>query len=118
MLHKRFYKHLIPDLLVGLVLRLFLIWRFPFAAGDTPCYQELAVIGSATESMVFSQMDICIHPTCACPAIPTFWRLSMLSEAQGEMRLFFPCIGCAGGMDADVDVSLPRRLSLLVEVTR
>jgi hypothetical protein len=42
MLRKPFYKHLIPALLVGLGLRLFLIWRFPFAAGDTPRYEELA----------------------------------------------------------------------------
>jgi hypothetical protein len=39
---KSFYEHVIPALLVGLGLRLFLIWRFPFAAGDTPRYEELA----------------------------------------------------------------------------
>jgi len=42
MLSKPFYKHLLPALLVGLVLRLFVIWQFPFAAGDTPYYEELA----------------------------------------------------------------------------
>jgi hypothetical protein len=42
MLPKPFYKHLVPALLAGLGLRLFLIWRFPFAAGDTPYYEQLA----------------------------------------------------------------------------
>jgi hypothetical protein len=41
-LPKPFYKHLFPAMLVGLALRLFFIWRFPFAAGDTPYYEELA----------------------------------------------------------------------------
>jgi hypothetical protein len=39
---KAFYRHLIAALLVGFGLRLFLIWRFPFASGDTPYYEELA----------------------------------------------------------------------------
>jgi len=39
---KPLYRHLFPALLVGLGLRLFLIWRFPFASGDTACYEELA----------------------------------------------------------------------------
>jgi hypothetical protein len=42
MLTKPFYKHLFPALLVGLGLRLFFIWQFPFASGDTPYYEELA----------------------------------------------------------------------------
>ena len=42
MLPKTLYKHLFPALLVGLGLRLFLIWQFPFASGDTPYYEELA----------------------------------------------------------------------------
>ena len=42
MFRKPFYKHLLPALLAGLSLRLFFIWRFPFASGDTPCYEELA----------------------------------------------------------------------------
>jgi hypothetical protein len=42
MLRKPFYEHLFPALLVGLGLRLFFIWRFPFASGDTPYYEELA----------------------------------------------------------------------------
>lgn len=42
MLRKPFYKHLFPALLAGLSLRLFFIWRFPFASGDTPWYEELA----------------------------------------------------------------------------
>ena len=42
MLPKSFYKHLLPALLVGLILRLFFIWQFPFAAEDTPYYEELA----------------------------------------------------------------------------
>jgi hypothetical protein len=42
MLPKSFYKHLIPALLLGLGLRIFLVWRFPFASGDTPYYEELA----------------------------------------------------------------------------
>jgi hypothetical protein len=42
MLSKPFYKHLFPALLVGLGLRLFFIWQFPFASGDTPYYEELA----------------------------------------------------------------------------
>ncbi len=29
-------------MLVGLGLRLFLVWKFPFASGDTPYYEELA----------------------------------------------------------------------------
>jgi hypothetical protein len=41
-LPKPFYKHLFAALLVGLGLRLFYIWRFPFASGDTPYYEELA----------------------------------------------------------------------------
>ena len=42
MFPKPFYKHLLPALLAGLLLRLFLIWRFPFYSGDTPYYEELA----------------------------------------------------------------------------
>jgi hypothetical protein len=42
MLPKPFYKHLLPALLAGLGVRLFFIWRFPFASGDTPYYEELA----------------------------------------------------------------------------
>ncbi|MGB2621446.1 MAG: hypothetical protein WA857_05560 [Candidatus Acidiferrum sp.] len=41
-LPKPFYKHLYAALLVGLALRLFFLWRFPFASGDTPYYEELA----------------------------------------------------------------------------
>jgi len=42
MLPKSLYKHLFPALLVGLGLRMYFIWRFPFASGDTPYYEELA----------------------------------------------------------------------------
>lgn len=42
MLPEPISRHLLPALLVGLALRLFLIWRFPFASGDTPRYEELA----------------------------------------------------------------------------
>src|ERR1700682_6036091 len=42
MFTKAFVKHLAPALLAGLGLRLFFIWRFPFASGDTPYYEELA----------------------------------------------------------------------------
>src|SRR5467141_132895 len=42
MFPKSFYKHLIPALFAGLLLRLFFIWRFPFYSGDTPYYEELA----------------------------------------------------------------------------
>lgn len=41
-LPKLFYKHLFPALLIGLGLRLFFIWQYPFASGDTPYYEELA----------------------------------------------------------------------------
>ncbi|HXO05385.1 MAG TPA: hypothetical protein VN884_07125 [Candidatus Sulfotelmatobacter sp.] len=36
------YKHLVPALLLGLILRLFFIIHFPFYAGDTKFYEELA----------------------------------------------------------------------------
>jgi hypothetical protein len=36
------YKHVAPALVVGLGLRLFFIWRFPFASDDTFFYEELA----------------------------------------------------------------------------
>jgi hypothetical protein len=36
MLPKTFYKHLFSALFLGLGLRIFLVWRFPFASGDTP----------------------------------------------------------------------------------
>lgn len=42
MLLKSLYKHLFPALLVGLGFRILFIWRFPFASGDTPYYEELA----------------------------------------------------------------------------
>jgi hypothetical protein len=42
MLPKTLYRHVLPALLVGLALRLFLIWRYSFASGDTPYYEELA----------------------------------------------------------------------------
>jgi hypothetical protein len=42
MFPKPLYKHLLPALLAGLLLRLFFIWRFPFYSGDTPYYEELA----------------------------------------------------------------------------
>jgi len=41
-LTKSFFKHLFPALLVGLGLRFFFVWRFPFSSGDTPYYEELA----------------------------------------------------------------------------
>ena len=37
-----FSKHLVLATLVGLALRLFLVWRFPAEAGDTAMYEELA----------------------------------------------------------------------------
>jgi hypothetical protein len=43
MLPKSFNKHLFPALLLGLGLRIFLLCRFPFASGDTPYYEELAL---------------------------------------------------------------------------
>jgi hypothetical protein len=42
MFPRPFYKHLLPALLVGLLLRLFFIWRFPFYSVDTAYYEELA----------------------------------------------------------------------------
>jgi hypothetical protein len=42
MFPKPFYKHLLPALLAGLLLRLFFIWHFPFYSGDTAYYEELA----------------------------------------------------------------------------
>jgi hypothetical protein len=42
MFPKPFYKHLLPALLAGLLLRLFFIWHFPFHSGDTAYYEELA----------------------------------------------------------------------------
>jgi hypothetical protein len=42
MFPKPFYKHLLPALVAGLGLRLFLIWHFPFYSGDTAYYEELA----------------------------------------------------------------------------
>jgi hypothetical protein len=42
MFPKSLYKHLLPALLAGLLLRLFFIWRFPFYSGDTAYYEELA----------------------------------------------------------------------------
>jgi hypothetical protein len=42
MLSKSFCKHLAPALLLGLGLRLFFVWRYPFASGDTPYYEGLA----------------------------------------------------------------------------
>jgi len=42
MLTKPFYKHLFPALIIGLGLRLFFVWKFPFVSGDTPYYEELA----------------------------------------------------------------------------
>jgi len=41
-LPKSFYTHLFAALLAGLALRLFFIWHFPSATGDTPYYEELA----------------------------------------------------------------------------
>jgi hypothetical protein len=42
MLPKPLYKHLLPALLAGLALRLYFIFHFPFFAGDTAYYEELA----------------------------------------------------------------------------
>jgi hypothetical protein len=42
MFPKLFYKHLLPALLAGLLLRLFFIWHFPFYSGDTAYYEDLA----------------------------------------------------------------------------
>jgi hypothetical protein len=42
MFPKPFYKHLVPALLAGLLLRLFFILKFPFYSGDTAYYEELA----------------------------------------------------------------------------
>jgi hypothetical protein len=42
MFPKPFYKHLLPALLAGLLLRLFFIWHFPFYSGDSAYYEELA----------------------------------------------------------------------------
>jgi hypothetical protein len=42
MFPKLFYKHFVPALLAGLILRLFFILKFPFYSGDTSYYEELA----------------------------------------------------------------------------
>jgi hypothetical protein len=42
MFPKTFYKHLLPALLAGFLLRLFFILKFPFYSGDTAYYEELA----------------------------------------------------------------------------
>jgi hypothetical protein len=42
MFPKPFYKHLLPALFAGLLLRLFFILKFPFYSGDTAYYEELA----------------------------------------------------------------------------
>ena len=42
MFPKPFYKHLLPALFAGLLLRVFFILRFPFYSGDTAYYEELA----------------------------------------------------------------------------
>jgi hypothetical protein len=42
MFPKPFYKHLMPALLAGLLLRIFFISQFPFYSGDTAYYEELA----------------------------------------------------------------------------
>src|ERR1700756_3470319 len=42
MLPRPAYKHIAPALLVGLGLRLFFIWRFPFASDNTFFYEKLA----------------------------------------------------------------------------
>jgi len=41
-LSPRLRKHLVAALLAGLALRLFFVWHFPFVAGDTKFYEELA----------------------------------------------------------------------------
>lgn len=38
----RLRKHAAAALLLGLALRLFFVWRFPFEAGDTRIYEEIA----------------------------------------------------------------------------
>ncbi len=42
MFPKSFYRHLLPAFVVGLSLRLYFIWHFPFYSGDTAYYEELA----------------------------------------------------------------------------
>jgi hypothetical protein len=42
MFPKPLYKHLLPALFAGLLLRLFFIVKFPFYSGDTAYYEELA----------------------------------------------------------------------------
>src|SRR5258708_16328810 len=39
---KLVFSHLLSPLLIGLVLRLFFLFRLPSAAGDTPLYENLA----------------------------------------------------------------------------
>jgi hypothetical protein len=42
MFPKSFFRHLLPALVVGMSLRLYFIWQFPFFSGDTAYYEELA----------------------------------------------------------------------------
>ncbi len=39
---KRVFSHPLLPLLIGLLLRLFFLFRLPSAAGDTPLYENLA----------------------------------------------------------------------------
>jgi hypothetical protein len=67
MLQRPFYKHIAPALLVGLGLRLFFIWRFPFASGDTSFYEELARNWLDHGIYGLTSNGTCIHRTCVLP---------------------------------------------------
>ena len=71
----RLYVHVIATLIAGLALRLFFIWRFPFASGDTPYYEELARNWLYHGGYGFYSSNILVASDARVPGYPAFLAL-------------------------------------------
>src|SRR5947209_357223 len=71
----RLYAHVIAALIAGLALRLFFIWRFPFASGDTPYYEELARNWLYHGGYGFYSSNFLVASDARVPGYPAFLAL-------------------------------------------
>src|SRR5258706_5712251 len=80
-------RHLIPAAIIGMALRLFFIARFPFSAGDTSIYQELAQ--NLVESGIYgiSPADTVIPVSMRMPGYPLFLALVQWLLGPGDERV-------------------------------
>src|SRR6266478_3700421 len=97
-------RHLIPAAIVGMALRLFFIAKFPFNAGDTAIYQEIAQNLVDFGIYGISPADTVIPVSIRMPGYPLFLALVQWILGPGDERLMvvqagvdvLTCLGIAG----------------------